>query len=112
LYSQYEHDQHSYSNSRSPALCIIEEDFNNGILIILQLVAVCPHTYLENQGDTAVPDIIQRQIKVTVTTPPDSIVERPGQYEEDTAHPNLAANASEWLTVHELFSQEVGVAYV
>ena len=99
--------------AQSPVLCIVVVDIDHGTLNIFQFCAVSPHRHLEQQNDTDTPDIIQRQIKVTVAAPPSGIVEWPGRYEEDIVHPSLAAvNGSERLTVHKLLSQVVCVANV
>jgi hypothetical protein len=55
----------------------------------------------------AIPDIVQRQIKVSVATPPACNVELLGLDKEDIVHPSLAVNAFEPPAAHELFSQEV-----
>ena len=70
----------------SPALCVVKIDANQDTLHILQFVAVCPHSHLEKQSDTAKPDIVRRKIKVSVVTPPTCIVQRLGRDREDTVH--------------------------
>ena len=68
-----------YNAHSAPALCVIEEDVDHGTLYISQFVAVCPHSHLEKQSETAIPNIVQSQVKVTVATPPAHIEERPGR---------------------------------
>ena len=58
-----------YNPQSAPALCVIEKDVDHGTLY-MQFVAVCPHSHLEKQSETAIPNIVQRQVKVTVATPP------------------------------------------
>ena len=62
-----------YNAQSAPALCVIEEDVDHGTLYISQFVAVCPHSHLEKQSETAIPNIVQSQVKVTVATPPTHI---------------------------------------
>ena len=88
-----------YNPQSAPALCVIEEDVDHGTLYISQFVAVCPHSNLEKQSETAIPNIVQRQVKVTVATPPANIEERPGRDKEDTVHPSLLLNAPEMYPV-------------
>jgi hypothetical protein len=77
----------------------------------LQFVAVYLHGHFEKQSDTAIPNIVQRQVKVTMT-PTAHIEERPWLDKEDTVHQCLFVNAPERLTVDELSSKEVSVANV
>ena len=101
-----------YNAQSAPALCVIEEDVDHGTLYISQFVAVCPHSHLEKQSETAIPNIVQSQVKVTVATPPTHIEERPGRDKEDTVHACLLVKALERLAVDELSSHEVVVANV
>ena len=43
-----------YNAQSAPALCVIEEDVDHGTRYISQFVAVCPHSHLEKQSETAI----------------------------------------------------------
>jgi hypothetical protein len=92
-----------HGGALSPALGIIKVDINHDTLHISQLVADCQHSHCEKQtrSDTAIPDIVQRQVKVSVVMPPTCTVEWLGRVKKT---PGLAVNAFEWLAVHELFT--------
>jgi hypothetical protein len=59
----------------------------------------CLSSHLEEQSDTAVPDIVQSQIKFTMATPPTDIIQRLRRDKEDMVRPCLLVNALERLAV-------------